>query len=97
MIIKSVADKRLSALIKASGNATPKGMTQQDAKKIWRQISAIRAATTPRQIEGLPGWNIHELTPGHPGKWALNVTANYRLTFHFIGGEAVDLDFEDYH
>lgn len=97
MKIHSVSDKRLAALIKANGTTTPKGLTPQEARKLWRQISAINAARSPHQIEGLPGWNIHELTPGHPGKWALNVTANYRLTFQFIGGEAHDLDFEDYH
>lgn len=97
MRIKTVADKRLAAFIQSDGAKVPKGLNPQEAKKIWRQISAISAARTPRQIEGLPGWNIHELTPGHPGKWAMNVTANYRLTFHFIDGEAVDLAFEDYH
>jgi toxin HigB-1 len=97
MKLATVADKRLSSLIKSNGKASIKGLTPQEAKKLWRQLSAIQAAATPQQITGMPGWNVHELTPGYPGKWAMNVTANFRLTFYFRNGEACDLDFEDYH
>lgn len=97
MKLSTIRDKRLAALIKANGTGGIKGLAAQDAKKIWRQLSAIQAATTPQQIVGMPGWNVHELTPGYPGKWALTVTPNFRLTFQFINGEAHDLDFEDYH
>ena len=97
MKLGSVMDKRLSALIKSNGAAGIKGLTPQEAKKLKRQISAIAAAVTPKQIEGMPGWNVHELTPGYPGKWSMTVTPNYRLTFYFLDGEARDLNFEDYH
>lgn len=97
MKLSSVKDKRLSSLIKSNGKTGVKGLSPSDAKKLWRQLSAIAAATTPKQIEGMPGWNVHELTPGYPGKWSLTVTPNYRLTFYFVDGEARDLDFEDYH
>lgn len=96
MKIKNVKDRRLAALIKANGSGA-KGLSPQDAKKIWRQITAIDGADTPHQIQSVPGWKVHELTPKYPGKWSLWVTGNYRLTFQYIDGEAHDLDFEDYH
>lgn len=96
MKIESIKDKRLAALVKSGGKGA-KGIDPKAAAKIWRQLSAIQSAATPRQIEGMPGWNVHELTPGNPGVWALWVTGNYRLTFRFHDGAAHDLNFEDYH
>ncbi|MBC6445228.1 MAG: hypothetical protein GDA50_07375 [Alphaproteobacteria bacterium GM202ARS2] len=34
---------------------------------------------------------------GRVGTWSLTVTGNWRLTFRFEGGNAFDVDFEDYH
>jgi proteic killer suppression protein len=31
------------------------------------------------------------------GTWALKVNKNWRLTFRLVGGNAADLDLEDYH
>ncbi|WAC61473.1 type II toxin-antitoxin system RelE/ParE family toxin [Brevundimonas sp. SL130] len=97
MKIGDPSDKRLVQLIRANDGDSVKGLKPQDAKKIRRQIAAIEAAATPKQIASMPGWKVHELTPGYPGKWAMTVTGNYRLTFQFVGGEAHDLAFEDYH
>lgn len=31
------------------------------------------------------------------GRYAVTVSGNWRVTFAFRGGEAVDVDYEDYH
>lgn len=97
MDIGSIKHKSLKQLMDAKQTASIKGLDPQAAKKIRRQIGALQAAEHPNELRAIPGWNVHELTPGYPGKWALNVTANYRLTFNLVGNEIRDLDFEDYH
>lgn len=42
------------------------------------------------------GLRFHGLR-GNPPRWAVRVTANYRITFGWIGDDAVDVDYEDYH
>ena len=45
----------------------------------------------------LPGLRLHQLTGDRRGVWSVRVTGNWRITFRFFDGEAVDIDFEDYH
>jgi len=34
---------------------------------------------------------------GTPQRWAVSVSGNLRITFRWLGDEALDVDFEDYH
>ncbi|MCY4513791.1 MAG: type II toxin-antitoxin system RelE/ParE family toxin [Candidatus Tectomicrobia bacterium] len=45
----------------------------------------------------LPGFELHE--PGHQmkGHYAVPVSGNWRVTFRFEDGEAVDVNYLDYH
>ena len=45
----------------------------------------------------LPGLQLHQLTGNRRGVWAVRVSGNWRLTFRFEDGEAVDVNLEDYH
>ena len=45
----------------------------------------------------LPHFGLHELKGDRAGTWALKVNKNWRLTFRFAGGDASDVNFEDYH
>ena len=45
----------------------------------------------------LPGLRLHQLAGNRRGTWSVRVSANWRLTFRFIDGEAVDVNLEDYH
>ena len=45
----------------------------------------------------LPGFRLHQLHGQRAGTWATSVTGNWRLTFRFEGGDAFDVDYEDYH
>ena len=45
----------------------------------------------------LPGLQLHQLTGNRRGTWAVRVSGNWRLTFRFEDGEAVDVNLEDYH
>ena len=56
-------------------------------------LSVIRS---PLEMD-LPGLRLHQLTGDRRGTWSIRVSANWRLTFRFEDGEAVDVDLEDYH
>ena len=64
--------------------------------RIDRLLDALEAAENPADM-GLPGLRLHQLTGNRRGTWSVRVSANWRLTFRFEGGEAVDIDLEDYH
>jgi proteic killer suppression protein len=44
-----------------------------------------------------PAFRLHPLKGGRKGVWAVTVRANWRVTFCFEGGDAYDVDLEDYH
>ena len=45
----------------------------------------------------VPGWRFHALKGGMKGRFAVNVSGNWRLTFGWDGEDAVEVDLEDYH
>lgn len=46
---------------------------------------------------GLPGFQLHVLRGDMKDRYSVRVSANWRVTFEFLGGDAVDVDFVDYH
>lgn len=45
----------------------------------------------------LPGFRLHELKGSGRGQWAVSVSGNWRVTFRFEDGSAIDVDYLDYH
>lgn len=99
MIIVSVRDKRVKALVDDPERTSVKGLDALEVRKIVEMIAAIVVMTNPLQLTAVPSWKAHELKPGQPGKWALTVTRNWRLTFHVKQEEQEVhlMDYEDYH
>ena len=54
-------------------------------------------ATTVIGDMNFPGSGLHPLRPKKKGKWAVKVSGNWRITFKFEGGDAYEVDYEDYH
>ena len=65
-----------------------------------RRIRAIltRLATAER-IEDMDvhEYKLHELKGARKGFWSVTVRANWRITFRWEDGFALDVNFEDYH
>lgn len=99
MEIVSVRDKRVKALVENPELTKIKGFSALEVQRVAAMIAAIKVMTHPLQLRTVPEWRAHELIPGIPGKWALKVTPNYRLTFHvdLVAQEVRLLDYEDYH
>ncbi len=45
----------------------------------------------------IPDWNLNQLKGDRKGIWAITVSGNWRITFGFAGGNALDVNLEDYH
>ena len=43
------------------------------------------------------GFDLHRLKGDRQGEWAISVSGNWRITFRFAKGEALDINLEGYH
>jgi proteic killer suppression protein len=64
--------------------------------KIRRAMLALDAASQPTDMN-LPGYGFHGLSGDLKGFYAVKVTGNWRVIFRFDGGDAIDVDYLDYH
>ena len=72
------------------------GIQRNQAERLRLILANLHAATGPRDM-GLPGLRIHPLKGERKGSWSVWVSGNWRVTFSFIGKDATDVDYEDYH
>lgn len=72
------------------------GIRPEHAKRLRLQLARLDAAKTPDDMN-LPGWKFHPLTKDLAGHYAVTVNKNWRLTFAFEEGDAVLVDYQDYH
>jgi proteic killer suppression protein len=59
-------------------------------------LSALDQASEAEDMNQ-PTFRLHRLKGNRNGVWAVTVRANWRVTFRFAGGDAYELDLEDYH
>ena len=45
----------------------------------------------------VPGFRLHALMGELTGHYAVSVSGNWRVTFRFEEGHAVEVDYRDYH
>lgn len=72
------------------------GINAAQAPRLARQLLALNRATAPEDMH-LPSWRLHPLHGTLAGHWAVTVSGNWRLTFRFENGDAMAVDYLDYH
>lgn len=60
-------------------------------------ILLVLDAATGSDGMNRPSFRLHPLKGDRKGQWAVTVRANWRIVFGFDGGNAIDVDFTDYH
>ena len=65
-------------------------------RRIRRVLADLDVASGPRDLDQ-PGYRLHPLTGDRQGQWSVRVSANWRIVFRFVDGEALDVDLIDYH
>ncbi len=66
------------------------------APRLRRILSELDYAQAPHDLD-MPGYRLHPLKGDRSGQWSVRVSGNWRITFRFDNGEAVDVDLVDYH
>ncbi|MBA3034385.1 MAG: type II toxin-antitoxin system RelE/ParE family toxin [Gammaproteobacteria bacterium] len=92
-MIKSFQHKGLEQFFRHGSKA---GIQPAHANKLRLQLGMLDTAKQPADM-GLPGWKLHPLTGKLAGHWTVWVNGNWRLTFAFEDGDAILVDYQDYH
>jgi toxin HigB-1 len=71
-------------------------LSVQNPKRIANILRALDDASRPEDMN-LPGFRFHALTGRDKGRYAVDASGNWRITFGWSEGDATDVDLEDYH
>ncbi|WP_433695340.1 type II toxin-antitoxin system RelE/ParE family toxin [Paraburkholderia phenoliruptrix] len=63
----------------------------------YRKWLMIDAAESIYSLHAPPGNRLEALQGQRSGQWSIRVDAQWRICFHFIDGEALNVEIVDYH
>ncbi len=92
-MIKTFLHKGLEEFFRHGSKA---GIQPAHAKKLRVQLGMLNTAKSAADMS-LPGWKLHPLTGNLKGHWSVTVNGNWRMTFVFENGDAILVDYQDYH
>ncbi len=72
------------------------GIQPVHANRIRMQLVALDTAQTVDDMN-IPGFGLHPLKGQALNRWSIWVNGSWRITFEFENGNAMILDYEDYH
>lgn len=72
------------------------GIQPHHAGKLRVLLTALDSAKGPQDMNA-PAWRLHALHGNLAGHYAVTVNGNWRMTFTFEDGDAVLVDYQDYH
>ena len=75
---------------------TKAGIRPEHVSRLRLILGRLAASVEPRDMN-LPGLYLHEPKGTRKGTWSVRDTGSWRVTFRFVGRDAVDIDYEDYH
>jgi proteic killer suppression protein len=71
-------------------------LSVQNPARIRRILLALDKARTPDAMN-MPGLRFHSLKGDSKGRYAVDASGNWRITFGWESEYAIDVDLEDYH
>jgi proteic killer suppression protein len=92
-MIRTFKHKGLERFFRTGSKA---GIQPTHAERLRLQLGRLDAAKVPADMN-LPGWKFHPLGKELAGHYAVTVNKNWRLTFAFEEGDAIAVDYQDYH
>lgn len=72
------------------------GIQPAHASRLRLILSVLNQANEIRDID-LPGLRLHPLKGDRRGSWAVSLSGNWRVVFHFEEGDVLGVDLVDYH
>jgi proteic killer suppression protein len=92
-MILSIRHKGLKRLYE---DGDPRGVMREHTVKLRDILARLDAASMVADMDS-PGFRLHPLKGELKGFWAVTVRANWRVIFRFAQGDALDVDYVDYH
>jgi toxin HigB-1 len=92
-MVKSFRHKGLEELFRTGSS---RKVQAKHGKRLQLILTLLNAATHAGQMNA-PGLRLHPLKGKLAGRYAVNVDENFRVTFAFEAGHAVEVDYGDYH
>ena len=92
-MIRNIRHKGLAALYQYDQG---KGVQQAHLKRLRQILALLDTANMPEDMDA-PGLRLHALKGDMAGYYAVSVSGNWRVIFRFEAGDAVDVDYLDYH
>jgi proteic killer suppression protein len=92
-VIRSFRDKALERFF-ATGDG--RRVSVQNTRRIANILRALDDASRPGDMS-LPGFRFYALVGRDKGRFAVNASGDWRITFGWTEGDAIDVDLEDYH
>jgi proteic killer suppression protein len=92
-VIRSFRGKALERFF-ATGDG--RRLSEQNTRRIAIILRALDDASRPEDMN-LPGFRFHSLVGRDKGRYSVNASGNWRITFGWTEGDAIDVDLEDYH
>lgn len=74
-----------------------KGVSSNLAQKARRRLAILNRAIQLEDLYFPPSNKFHALTGSTPTRYAISVDKQWRITFEWLNGDAVNVSFEDYH
>jgi proteic killer suppression protein len=87
---------RSKGLRRFAERGDPSRLSVQNPDRIRRILLALNIARSPDALN-IPGFRFHTLKGEDRGRYAVDASGNWRVTFAWDGDDAVDVDLEDYH
>jgi toxin HigB-1 len=92
-MIRSFRSKALRRLAE-QGDASK--LSVPNVRRVEAILARLEGALAPEDLN-LPGYRFHGLKGKDKGRYAVDASGNWRITFAWDGRNAVDIDLEDYH
>ena len=92
-MIRSFRSKALRRFAK-QGDASK--LSVPNVRRVAIILAHLGGAVSPEDMN-LPGYRFHGLKGRDKGRYAVDASGNWRVTFGWDGKDAVDVDLEDYH
>jgi len=92
-VIRNFGHKGLERFFTRSDH---RGIDARQADRIRRILDRLDAAAKAEDMN-IPGYRFHALKGDRKGAYAVSVSGNWRITFRFQSGDAINVHLEDYH
>ena len=92
-MIRSFRSKALKRMV-VRGDVSK--LSVPNVERVVRILEQLDEAVAPEEMN-LPGWRFHGLKGRDKGRYAVDASGNWRITFGWDGADAIDVDLEVYH